>query len=70
MKPTVQLLTGHCVDELDKLEPQSVQCVVSSLPYLWLRDYAFDFRAEAPTTEHDDAQTCRHFSMPVEGGAS
>ncbi|HEX2679622.1 MAG TPA: site-specific DNA-methyltransferase [Polyangiales bacterium] len=39
MKPRLQLLTGHCVDELNKLEPQSVQCIVTSPPYLWLRDY-------------------------------
>lgn len=39
MKPTVQLLTGHCVDELNKLQAKSVQCIVSSPPYIWLRDY-------------------------------
>lgn len=34
-----QLITGNCIDELDKLPEKSVQLVLSSPPYLWARNY-------------------------------
>lgn len=36
---TVHLLTGHVGDQLLSLDPESVQCVVTSPPYYGLRDY-------------------------------
>src|SRR5688572_3261454 len=34
-----QLITGDALTELRKMEPESVQCVVTSPPYFGLRDY-------------------------------
>lgn len=39
---TVQILTGDCRDVLRTLSDQSVQCVVTSPPYFWLRDYGVE----------------------------
>jgi DNA modification methylase len=39
---TVRILTGDCTARLRDLEPQSVQCVVTSPPYFGLRDYGQD----------------------------
>ena len=39
---TARILTGDCTTRLRDLEPQSVQCVVTSPPYFGLRDYGQD----------------------------
>ena len=38
----ITILTGDCRDILPKLEPESIQCVVTSPPYWGLRDYGID----------------------------
>ena len=37
--PVLRLLCGHVLDLLRQLPERSVHCVVTSPPYLWLRDY-------------------------------
>jgi len=39
---SVQILNGDCRDVLKTLPDQSVNCVVTSPPYFWLRDYGVD----------------------------
>src|SRR5438874_1988022 len=34
-----RLIVGDCIEEMQRLEPESVQCVVTSPPYWGLRDY-------------------------------
>lgn len=38
----VRILTGDCRDMLKTLPDESVNCVVTSPPYFWLRDYGVD----------------------------
>nr|VFJ60309.1 MAG: site-specific DNA-methyltransferase (adenine-specific) [Candidatus Kentron sp. FM]VFJ67577.1 MAG: site-specific DNA-methyltransferase (adenine-specific) [Candidatus Kentron sp. FM]VFK12216.1 MAG: site-specific DNA-methyltransferase (adenine-specific) [Candidatus Kentron sp. FM] len=35
----VRILTGNCLEVLPLLEPESIQCCVTSPPYWGLRDY-------------------------------
>lgn len=39
---TVKIIVGNCLDEMKKLEGDSVHCAVSSPPYWGLRDYGID----------------------------
>lgn len=39
VSPTTKILTGHWIDQLRTLAPQSVHCVVTSPPYWGLRAY-------------------------------
>lgn len=39
---TVQILKGDCRDVLPTLPAESVDCVITSPPYFWLRDYGVD----------------------------
>lgn len=39
---SVRILTGDCRDVLKTLPSESVNCVVTSPPYFWLRDYGVD----------------------------
>lgn len=39
---TVQILTGDCREVLKTLPDESVNCVVTSPPYFWLRDYGME----------------------------
>lgn len=39
---TVQIFTGDCREVMPTLAPESVNCVVTSPPYFWLRDYGVD----------------------------
>ena len=38
-KPTWKLFCGHACEALDLIDNESVDCVVTSPPYFWLRDY-------------------------------
>ncbi len=49
MKAEYEIRTGHVLDELAKMEPESVNCVVTSPPYWGQRDYA-----DVPDTEWSD----------------
>jgi len=57
----IRLLTGDCRDVLKTLADESVHCVVTSPPYLGLRDYG------TATWEGGDDPTCDHL-MPPGGG--
>lgn len=39
MPPEVKILIGDCLDVLAQLPEKSIHCVVTSPPYLWLRNY-------------------------------
>ena len=36
------LITGDCREQLPLLDPDSIDCVVTSPPYFWQRDYDVD----------------------------
>lgn len=38
----VRLFAGDCIDQLNRMEPDSVDCVVTSPPYWGLRDYGVE----------------------------
>ena len=38
-KPTAKIVNGDCIAELDKMDDESIDCVVTSPPYFGLRDY-------------------------------
>ena len=51
------VMTGDCRDSLDTLEPNSVDCCVTSPPYFGLREYDTDFQVgiEATVQEYVDS---------------
>ncbi|WP_180901959.1 DNA-methyltransferase [Martelella soudanensis] len=52
----VRLYAGDCIDQLNRMEPDSVDCVVTSPPYWGLRDYGVDGQIglEPTLAEHLD----------------
>ena len=56
---------GHVLDELRKMEPESVHCVVTSPPYYGLRDYGL------PSQVWGGEPDCNHeFGPTIHGGGS
>src|SRR5947209_4959769 len=47
---SVRIIVGSCLDVLPTLEAKSVQCCVTSPPYLWLRDYGVSGQIGLETT--------------------
>jgi site-specific DNA-methyltransferase (adenine-specific) len=39
---TIEIIEGDCREVLKELPDQSVNCIVTSPPYFWLRDYGMD----------------------------
>ena len=53
-RPSGEIRVGHVLEELAKLEPESVSCCVTSPPYWSLRKY------DAPDAIFNDLSACPH----------
>lgn len=61
----VTLHQGHVLDVLPTLEPESVNCVVTSPPYYGLRDYGVDGQIGLEPSPSEYVQTMRAVSAEV-----
>ena len=52
------VLQGDCMEILKTLDPESVQCIVTSPPYYGLRSYGYDDIGHEETPESRRAYGC------------
>ena len=53
MSATVRIMVGDCLEQLQKLPDESIQCCVTSPPYWGLRDYGDDGQIGLESTPQD-----------------